>query len=48
MWLQGLEVEEVREFKYQESTVESSEEAGREVKKRVQAGRLEKSIRSDL
>ncbi|KAK3556562.1 hypothetical protein QTP70_009536 [Hemibagrus guttatus] len=36
--LQGEEVKEVQEFKYLGSTVQSNEECGKEVKKRVQAG----------
>ncbi|KAK3570848.1 hypothetical protein QTP86_028265 [Hemibagrus guttatus] len=36
--LQGEEVKKVQEFKYLGSTVQSNEECGKEVKKRVQAG----------
>ena len=36
--MQGEEVAKVEDFKYLDSTVQSNEECGREVKKRVQAG----------
>ncbi|KAK3522102.1 hypothetical protein QTP70_025265, partial [Hemibagrus guttatus] len=39
--LQGEEVKKVQEFKYLGSTVQSNGECGKEVKKRVQAGRVE-------